>query len=422
MSVTIVAGAQWGDEGKGKIVDVLAQDADIVIRCQGGPNAGHTIVNSNGKFVLHGLPSGMFSARAQNILGPGVVLDPVDIAKEMTGLADAGVDTSQLLISERAHLILSYHRLLDSVQDERRPAELRVGSTGRGIAPAYADKAGRLGVRAGDLRSKDRLRQRIEMALEQANVLLVHLYGLQPISVDDVIAEIEPVIPLLLPYIGDTAEPVLRALAEDRSILLEGQLGVMRDLDWGAYPFVTSSSPTPAGMAAGAGVPPQAVSRVIGVFKAYTTSVGDGPLPTELHGADLDRLRQTGAEFGATTGRPRRCGWLDVPALTWASGVTGFTELAMTKIDVLDSFETIPVCTGYNNIGTLSSVAFDWSIASPIYEDWAGWRASTSSARRLDDLPSQARDYITRIEQETGLPISIISIGPERDATIGVKP
>jgi adenylosuccinate synthase len=413
MPVTIVAGAQWGDEGKGKIVDLLAQDADIVMRSQGGPNAGHTIVNEYGKFALHGLPSGIFSARARCLIGAGCVVNPVSLASEARTL---NVDSEKLLISERAHVIMPYHVQLDELDDDARPAHLGIGSTGQGIAPAYADKAGRIGIRMGDLRNLRGLRERIELALTRNNAILERVHGRSCWPVDAILAEIGPAADALLPYVGDTTAPVSSALATGQRILLEGQLGVMRDIDWGPYPFVTSSSPTPAGIAAAAGVPMGAIDRIVGVCKAYVTSVGDGPFPTEATSPTRssrpeeqlgDYLRERGGENGATTGRPRRCGWLDLPALKWACDIAGFTEMAVTKLDVLDELDDIPVCVQYAD-----------GSAAPRYKSRRGWSRPTSTVRAFEDLPADARAYIEAMEQFVSLRVRMVSVGPDRDATI----
>jgi adenylosuccinate synthase len=420
MPVTIVAGAQWGDEGKGRVVDLLAAEADMVVRCQGGPNAGHTVINDRGEFVLHTVPSGIFSPRAQCIIGAGTVLSPAGLVEEMRALAAAGVDLGRLSISERAHLILPYHRLLDRLEEERLGAS-GIGSTGQGIAPAYADKAGRHGLRAGDLRDLDGFRRRLAELLPLKNRVLQALYDHPPVAEEEVLAEVVPAAAFLAPHIGDTTGPIHRALSAGERLLLEGQLGVMRDLDWGAYPFVTSSSPTPAGLAAGAGVPPQAVDRVIGVVKAYTSAVGAGPLPAEQAGETGDWLRLRGKEYGATTGRPRRCGWFDAVAAAWAARLAGFTELALTKLDVLDGLPRVPICVAYRDGERVLETIAPTSVMErvrPIYDELPGWSGETSAARTVDGLPAEARAYVAAIEQRVGVPIRLISVGPQRDAAI----
>ncbi|MBI3944322.1 MAG: adenylosuccinate synthase [Armatimonadetes bacterium] len=420
MPATIIAGAQWGDEGKGRVVDLMAAEADMVIRCQGGPNAGHTVVNDRGRFILHSVPSGIFSPRARCVIGAGTVVNPAGLVAEMAGLGDAGVDPERLLISERAHLILPYHRLFDRLEEVRLGSK-RIGSTGQGIAPAYSDKAARCGIRAGDLLDPTAFRRRLAEVLEWKNRVLTSLYDHPPIAAEEVLAEVEPAAAFLAPFIGDTVGPVHEALTTGKRLLLEGQLGVMRDLDWGAYPFVTSSSPTPAGMAAGAGVPPQHVDRIIGVVKAYTTAVGAGPFPTELTGPEGDRLRERGGEYGATTGRPRRCGWFDAVAVAWAARVAGFTELALTKVDVLDGEARIPVCVGYRDgdreIASPPATAL-MDRVQPVYEEFPGWEGPTSAARTVAALPRAARAYIAEVERRSGVPITLVSVGPERESAI----
>ena len=420
MPTTIVAGAQWGDEGKGRMVDLLAGEADLVVRCQGGPNAGHTVINDYGKFVLHSVPSGVFSDRARCVIGTGTVVSPSGLVDEMRNLVDAGIDIARILVSERAHLILPYHRLLEQIDEERRPPESRIGPTGRGIGPAYADKAARCGLRTGDLLDMVEFRKRLAEQLPWRNRLL-SACDQPPLAEEDVLAEVEPAAEFLRDHIGDTVGPISEALAAGKRVILEGQLGVMRDLDWGAYPFVTSSSPIPAGMAAGAGVPLQSVDRVIGVVKAYTSAVGAGPFPTQLAGEEADYLRERGGEYGATTGRPRRCGWFDSVAVAWAARVAGFTEVALTKIDVLDGLSTVPMCVGYRHDGRVldsfptTRVMGD---VEPVWQEMPGWSGATSGARTVGDLPSEARRYADEIERRVGVPITFVSVGPEREAVV----
>ena len=343
------------------------------------------------------------------------------LAAEIAGLGDAGIDTNRLLISERAHVIMPYHRLLDRLDDCRRPSNLTVGSTGCGVGFAYSDKAARIGIRAGDFRDRTRLRSLIDVALDRNNALLKAQFGHPSLTVDEVLGAIMPALSTLASRIVDTSGPVESALADDRRILLEGQLGVMRDLDWGAYPFVTSSCPTPAGLASGAGIPPQRVTRSIGVMKAYTTSVGDGPLPTELDADESERLRSMGGEFGATTGRPRRCGWLDLVAAQWACTVAGFTEVALTKLDILDTLAEIPVCMGYTRNGSpisASAASFDWIDVDPTYEMMPGWLTSTTGARHAGDLPVNARAYVDFCAHAVGHPIAMIGVGRQREAIV----
>lgn len=419
MAVTAIVGAQWGDEGKGRIVDYLAQRADMVIRYQGGDNAGHTVVNERGAFRLHLVPSGIFNPATQCIVGPGTVVNPDTLLAELAELAAAGVDTGNLWLSERAHLILPYHRLLDGLEESARGGQ-QIGTTKRGIGPAYADKAARSGLRLGDLLRPAYLRERLAAALPRKNLTLAH-FGRSPLALDDLLAQAEGWRAALAGRIVDTLPRVQAAVRGGQAVLLEGQLGVMRDLDWGTYPFVTSSNPIAGGAAAGAGLPPQAITGVIGVAKAYCTAVGAGPFPTELHDETGARLREVGGEYGATTGRPRRCGWLDGVALPYAAWLNGFTGLAITKLDVLDGLPELKICTGYRLDGQVIARVPDtpdFERCAPVYETWPGWGQPTRDARRWEELPIQARSYIERISELAGVPIKYVSVGPERDQLI----
>lgn len=419
MTVTAVVGAQWGDEGKGRIVDSLAQRADMVIRFQGGDNAGHTVVNDRGTFRLHLVPSGIFNPATQCIIGPGTVVNPDTLLAELAELAAAGVDTGNLWLSERAHVVLPYHRLLDGLEESARGGQ-QIGTTRRGIGPAYADKAARAGVRLGDLLRPAYLRERLAASLAQKNLTLAH-FGQPPLALDDLLAQAEAWRAALAERIVDTLPLVQAAVRAGRTVLLEGQLGVMRDLDWGTYPFVTSSNPIAGGAAAGAGLPPWAITEVIGVVKAYCTAVGAGPFPTELHDEIGARLREVGGEYGATTGRPRRCGWLDGVALPYAAWLNGFTGLAITKLDVLDGLSELKICTGYRLDGQIIARVphpLDFQRCEPIYETWPGWDRPTRDARTWEDLPPEARAYLQRISELAGVPIRYVSVGAERDRLI----
>ena len=418
MSVTAVVGAQWGDEGKGRIIDFLAQQADVVIRFQGGDNAGHTVINQYGKHALHLIPSGIFNPATQNIIGTGCVVNPASLLEEMARLQAAGVALDNLWISNRAQMVMPYHRLLDELEEKARGKDT-IGTTKRGIGPAYADKATRSGLRMGDLLHPDWLEARLDNALRTINRKLQILGG-EPVDGQELYA-------LLMDYrrqlghrIVDTMPLLRRALAEDADILLEGQLGVMRDLDWGIYPYVTSSNPTAAFAPSGAGLPAGSVTRVIGVVKAYSTAVGEGPFPTELLDGTGDKLREVGAEFGATTGRPRRCGWFDGVAISYAAWLNGMTGLAITKLDVLDHFDELQICIGYRlPSGEVITDAMpdtpQLHQVTPIYETWPGWRSDTTNARAWDDLPRAARAYLHRISELAGIPIAYVSVGPERE-------
>lgn len=420
MSVTAIVGAQWGDEGKGRIVDYLAQKAQVVIRFQGGDNAGHTVINDKGKFALHIIPSGIFNPETLCIVGAGTVVNFDTMAKELASIASAGVDGKNLFIDRRAHLILPFHCLLDGAEEASKKSGWAVGTTKRGVGPCYSDKASRVGIRASDILDPERLRVRLEMMLPQKNRQLEH-YGIPTVTLEELLEICAKWRKAFGSQIVDTF-PILReAIQSDKEILLEGQLGIMRDLDWGIYPYTTSSNPTAGGACSGAGISPRHIDSIIGVVKAYSTSVGGGPFPTELFDKDGEKLRSVGLEFGATTGRPRRCGWFDAVAASFSCWINGFTAIAVTKLDVLDSFEKIKICTGYMLNGELITDLPDTSgqeQAKPVYEEMEGWMCSTEEARTWDDLPPKAQAYVKRLEELTGAPIAFISVGPERDQII----
>jgi len=423
MTVTAVVGAQWGDEGKGRIIDYLAQEADVVIRFQGGDNAGHTVINEYGKHALHLIPSGIFNPRTQNIIGSGCVVNPQSLLNEMESLRTAGVDLENLWVSTRAQMLMPYHRELDVLEEAARGKDT-IGTTKRGIGPAYADKAARAGLRMGDLLQPEWLEMRLDNALRTVN-RKIEILGGQPFKGEDVYALCMEYREKLGDRIIDTLPMTRRAIEQKKHILLEGQLGVMRDLDWGIYPYVTSSNPTASYAASGAGLPARAIDRVIGVVKAYSTAVGDGPFPTELHDADGEKLREVGGEFGATTGRPRRCGWFDGVAIGYAAWLNGMTGLAITKLDVLDNFEIIKICTGYKlpNGAIIAQSMPDTPVlmqVTPVYEVWDGWQTPTSDCRHWDDLPKAARAYLHRISELAGIKIDYVSVGPERDQMFAV--
>jgi adenylosuccinate synthase len=423
MAVIAVVGAQWGDEGKGRIIDYLAQEADVVIRFQGGDNAGHTVINAFGKHALHLIPSGIFNPRTQNIIGSGCVVNPQSLLGEMEALRASGVELENLWVSTRAQLLMPYHRELDGLEEAARGKDT-IGTTRRGIGPAYADKAARVGLRMGDLLQPGWLESRLANALRTVS-RKIELLGGAPPDGDALYA-------LCLEYreklggrIIDTLPMTRRAVQQQKQILLEGQLGVMRDLDWGIYPYVTSSNPTAAYAASGAGLPARRLDRVLGVVKAYSTAVGEGPFPTELHDADGARLREVGSEFGATTGRPRRCGWFDGVAIGYAAWLNGMTGLAITKLDVLDGFEFLKICVGYQlPDGTVVADSMpDTPVllqVTPVYEIWEGWRCSTAGCRRWEELPSQARAYLQRISELAGIQIDYVSVGAARDQMFAV--
>lgn len=418
MSVTAIVGAQWGDEGKGRIIDYLAQAADVVIRFQGGDNAGHTVINEFGKHALHLIPSGIFNPKTRNIIGSGCVVNPQSLLEEMGALAAAGVQLDNLWISNRAQIVLPYHRTLDVLEEASRGADT-IGTTKRGIGPAYADKAARSGLRFGDLLQPDWLEVRLDNALRTVN-RKIEILGGQPVDGRELYARCLDYAAQLGGRIIDTV-PVLRdALAAKADIMLEGQLGVMRDLDWGIYPYVTSSNPTAAFAASGAGLPARTIDRVIGVVKAYSTCVGDGPFPVELHDSDGEKLRSIGGEYGATTGRPRRCGWFDGVAINYAAWLNGMTGLAVTKLDVLDHFATLQICIGYQlpDGSVVRDTMPDTPVLNavkPLYEEWPGWQCSTEGCRRWADLPAAAQAYINRLSELAGVRVDYVSVGPERD-------
>jgi adenylosuccinate synthase len=423
MPVTAVVGAQWGDEGKGRIIDYLAQEADVVIRFQGGDNAGHTVINEFGKHALHLIPSGIFNPQTQNIIGAGCVVNPQSLLREMDDLARAGIGLHNLWISARAQMLMPYHRALDVLEESARGKDT-IGTTKRGIGPAYADKAARSGLRMGDLLQPDWLESRLDNSLRTIN-RKIEILGGEPVNGQELYELCMEFCRQLGPRIIDTVPMTRRAVQENQRILLEGQLGVMRDLDWGIYPYVTSSNPTASYAASGAGLPARVIDRVIGVVKAYSTAVGDGPFPVELHDGEGARLREIGGEFGATTGRPRRCGWFDGVAINYAAWLNGMTGLAITKLDVLDGFESIKICVGYRlpDGCVVSDSMPDTPVlmhAQPVYEEWEGWRTSTADCRAWDDLPRQARAYIHRLSELAGVKVDYVSVGAEREQMFAV--
>jgi adenylosuccinate synthase len=421
MPVTVVVGAQWGDEGKGKVVDTLARHADVVVRYNGGNNAGHTIQNQHGTFRLHLLPSGIFHPAAQCVIGPGVVVNPEVFLAEIADVERAGMPTvGRVWLSDRAHLIFPHHILTDELEEVARGGSPH-GTTKQGIWPVYSDKAARIGIRLGDLFEERHLAEQLAYLADRKSALLRGIYGHEPVELSELVAVSRRWADRLRPYVTDTHPLMQEALRSDRAVLLEGQLGVMRDLDWGLYPFVTSSTTLPGGASAGAGIPPYRITRVLGVAKAYTTAVGSGPMPTELADATGERIRDLGQEFGATTRRPRRCGWFDGVAARFAAEVAGFTHLAVMKIDVFDTFETIRVAVAYRLDGrTIHTVPHTAAMArvEPVYEDLSGWRCSTHGARHLTDLPVEARTLLRRMEEIVGIPIALVGVGPDREDMI----
>ena len=420
----VVVGAQWGDEGKGKIVDVLAEQATIVARYQGGANAGHTVRVGEEEFILHLIPSGILYPDVRCLLGNGVVVDPWVLVGEMDALCARGIDLEgRLGVSRRAHLVLPYHRTLDMAQEDSLGND-KIGTTGRGIGPAYQDKIVRTGLRAGDLRAVDRTHTIVANGVERANVALAGFGSESRIDTDEVMAAIEEVRDTMLALVVDTGDEIRTGLATGGRVLLEGAQGALLDIDHGTYPFVTSSTTTAGGAASGVGIGPMLIDGVLGVVKAYITRVGAGPLPTELLSGDADRLRQLGGEFGATTGRPRRPGWFDAIVARYSAAVNGLTALAVTKLDVLDSFEAIQLATGYELNGAAVQ-GFPDSIedlrnVTPIYEEYIGWNADTTDCRTLEELPERAQIYLKRLEVECRTPIRFVSVGATRCETIQI--
>ena len=420
----VVVGAQWGDEGKGKIVDVLSERFSVVARYAGGHNAGHTVIIGGKRFVLQLVPCGVLREGCRSVIGNGVVLDPIAFLKEVSALREAGVKVDgNLFVSNRAHVILPYHRMIE-LASENAPGRVKIGTTSRGIGPAYEDKAGRRGLRVIDLLDLDLLRKHVENACREKNMIAHALFNSEPLDADKMYAEYADASRKVAPFVCDTAALLNRALAEGRSVMFEGAQGTMLDIDHGTYPFVTSSSATSGGAVIGTGVAPTAIHSVIGVTKAYCTRVGEGPFPTELFDSLGDLIRQRGNEFGAVTGRPRRCGWLDLPLLRYSGMINGTSWLVVTKLDVLDELSEIPVCVGYKIDGRqteeIPAEASGWEQMECLYQTMPGWKSLTQGITRLQKLPKAAREYLAFIEKQTGARIGMVSTGPGRDETIFV--
>jgi len=425
MPAYAVIGGQWGDEGKGKVIDYLAGDVDSVVRYAGGNNAGHTVVNDKGTFQLHLVPSGICWPNVYGIIGNGVVVDPDVLVGELTEIAARGIDTSKLFISERAHVIMPYHVVLDRLEEEAR-GDAAIGTTGRGIGPAYMDKTGRMGIRIGDLLDWDTLEPLVAQNLKQKNALITKIYGGEPLALDDVLAKCRIWADQMTPYAKATEQLVQDLLAQNKKVLLEGAQGTLLDIDHGSYPYVTSSSPSIGGACTGLGLNPQAIKGVLGVFKAYSTRVGSGPMPSEIKDEEAEEIREKAQEFGVTTGRARRIGWFDSIAARYSQLVNGFTGLVLTRLDILDEFDSVKVCVGYEvdgkrvdrfpaNTGLLAR-------CEPIFEELSGWDQPTASATELSQLPENAVAYVKRIEELVGCRVQIISTGPRREETIQVEP
>ena len=418
MSVKVIIGAQWGDEGKGKLVDVLSENVDIVARYQGGANAGHTVYIDEKKYILHLIPGGILRENTICIIGNGVVFDPIAFFDELDFLKDNGISVQgRLFISDRAHVIFPYHKLIDQLKEESLNKK-KIGTTGRGIGPAYVDKFNRSGIRITDLFSRGLLKAKIENNLEIINRDLTDLYNKTTIKASDILKQLNGYIEKLEPFVSNTSKYLYDSWKSGASIIMEGAQGCLLDVDFGSYPFVTSSNPTSGGAITGSGLPPQSFQDIVGVIKAYTTRVGEGPFPSEEKGAIGERLRKAGGEVGATTGRPRRCGWFDMVAAKHAVRVNGFTEFALTKLDVLDEFEEIKVCTNYKINGSLidefpanTETLFS---CKPVYKTINGWQSPTDHCRKFEDLPEKARLYIEYLEDSIQVPVKYISVGVDR--------
>ncbi len=422
MPAHVIVGMQWGDEGKGKVVDYLSDRAEVVVRHQGGNNAGHTMVVDGERVVVHLIPSGILRSDTTCVIGNGTVIDPAVLVEELDQLDKAGYEIGdRLLLSESAHVIFPHHKLFDGVQEKVRGTK-KIGTTGRGIGPAYADKADRIGIRLGDMIYPQRLKDRLEELLHFKNLILEHVFKEEPLEFHTIYQQYLQYADRLRPYVGDAVPRVHKALKEGRQVMFEGAQGTMLDIDHGTYPYVTSSTTVAGGVCAGAGVGPGAIGGVIGIVKAYTTRVGEGPFPTELKDATGENLRERGGEFGATTGRPRRCGWLDCVQLRRAVMLNGVTGLALTKADVLDQFDVVNICTAYRiqgrKVHDFPTQLPILGIAEPIYEQWPGWTEDISECRAWDDLPNDARNYFERISELLDVPISLISVGAGRDQTV----
>jgi adenylosuccinate synthase len=421
MPAIVLVGAQWGVEGKGKATDLLGDKVDYVVRYQGGNNAGHTVVIGDKKFALHLLPSGILTPGCTPVIGNGVVVDLEVLFREIDGLNEKGVDTSKLLISANAHIITPYHVTVDKVS-ERFLGKRAIGTTGRGIGPTYGDKMGRLGIRVQDLFDPSILAQKVEGALKQKNELLVKIYNRAAIKPQDVVDHLLGFAERLRPMVSDTALVLNHALEQGKTVLLEGGQGTLLDVDHGTYPFVTSSNPTAGGAATGSGIGPTRIKSVIGILKAYTTRVGAGPFPTELFDEWGERLRSVGGEFGTTTGRERRCGWFDAPVARYATRINGLTDIFLTKLDVLTGIKEIPVCVAYEvdgkRVEEVPVSQTDFHHAKPIYEIYPGWDEDITGAKKFEDLPKNAQDYVRALEKLSGTRISAIGVGPDRNATI----
>lgn len=421
MTVMAIVGAQWGDEGKGKVVDELGEHADFVVRYQGGGNAGHRVVYGDQEFSFHLVPAGILHGGTTCIIGNGVVVDPRGLLTELDNLRTLGIDVSRLFVSERAHVVMPYHFLLDRFEEESRGDD-KIGTVMRGIGPAYVDKYSRTGIRMADLLDVDHFRTKLATVLAQKNRMITQIYGQPPLSLEEIHTEYFGYTQRLRAHITDTQTMLQQAVNEGRDILLEGAQGALLDVDFGTYPFVTSSTTVVGNASTGAGLPPRSINHVLGVYKAYSTRVGSGPMPTELFNGEGNTLRERGHEYGTTSGRARRCGWFDAIAGRYVAQLNGFDSAAIMKLDVLDSFETVSICTAYR-IGDRELLAppatlSDMAACAPVYEEWPGWRTKTTGATTWNDLPEAARRYLRRIEDLIATPLASVSVGPGRGQTV----
>lgn len=419
MGTIVVVGTQWGDEGKGKITDILAEKASLVVRFQGGNNAGHTIVIDDRTYKLHLIPSGVFNPGTMCIIGNGLVIDPEVLINEIKALDQKGIDTSSIKISDRAHVIMPYHRRLDALEEEKR--QVKIGTTKRGIGPAYLDKISRSGIRIGEMVDPEEFAARLKPVLDSKNEIFEKIYGVDPMDFDEIYQEYSEYVAQLKDKVADTSLLINRAVEDGKPVLFEGAQGVMLDIDHGTYPFVTSSNPTAGAVCIGAGIGPGRIDKVLGIVKAYTTRVGEGPFPTELFCELAESLREAGGEYGTTTGRPRRIGWLDAVVLRYARRLNALTHIVITKLDVLSGLPTVKICTGYQLEG---KVIEEWPASlgvlqrcQPIYEEMEGWTQDLSKIERYEDFPPQAQAYVNRIQELAQVPIAIVSVGPGRDQT-----
>ncbi len=420
MTTAVIVGAQWGDEGKGKMIDYLAQRADMVVRGQGGNNAGHTVVVGDEKYALHLIPSGVLYEETVNIIGNGVVVDPKGFLQEIDGLKARGVKTDRIFISDRAHLIMPYHRVIDALSEEKR-GEKKIGTTKKGIGPCYMDKVERTGIRMTDLLEED-FEALMRARIQDKNEIIEKLYGAEKLNEDLIVEEYLGYVERIRPFVRDTGVMVHQGLLEGKKVLLEGAQGTLLDVDYGTYPYVTSSHPISGGFAIGSGIGPNRIGEVIGIAKAYTTRVGSGPFVTELEDAIGEKIRERGHEYGTTTGRPRRCGWFDAVMVSYSARINGMTSLSLMLLDVLSGFDEIKICTGYayedQVIRDFPASLKVLAACRPIYETLPGWHEDLSGIRDYDGLPLNARNYIQKIEKTVGIPVKVVSIGPKRSQTI----